>query len=96
VWRWFVLSAMRNGRSISKLTGINISLRFWGSFLICSSLAARECVGRNSSLTQSAHSVRQVLTAYKLWEVSVLFEPTSNQNKVENGRLNSIQTGHLI
>ena len=44
VRRWFVLSAMRNSRSISKLTGINISLRFWGSFLICSSLAARECV----------------------------------------------------
>ena len=42
--RWFVLSAMRSSRSISKLTGINISLRFWGSFLICSSLAARECV----------------------------------------------------
>ena len=32
VRRWFVLSARRNGRSISKLTGINISLRFWGEF----------------------------------------------------------------
>ena len=30
VWRWFVLSAMRNGRSISKLTGINISLNSGG------------------------------------------------------------------
>ena len=30
VRRWFVLSAMRNGRSISKLTGRNISLSFWG------------------------------------------------------------------
>ena len=30
VWHWFVLSAMRNGRSISKLTGRNISLRFLG------------------------------------------------------------------
>ena len=41
VRRWFVLSAMRSGRSISKLTGRNIS--FWGSFR-SSSLAARECV----------------------------------------------------
>ena len=40
---WFVLSAMRNGRSISKLTGRNISLSFWGrSFVISSSLAARD------------------------------------------------------
>ena len=47
VWHWFVLSAMRNGRSISKLTGRNTSPRFWGrSFLISSSLAARECVCR--------------------------------------------------
>ena len=33
--RWFVLSAMRNSRSISKLTGRNISPDFGGrSFLI--------------------------------------------------------------
>ena len=39
------LAAMRNGRSISKLTGRNISLSFWGrSFVIPSSLAARDCI----------------------------------------------------
>ena len=53
VRRWFVLSAMRNGRSISKLTGRNISLSFWGrSFVIPSSLAARDkLTGRNISLS---------------------------------------------
>jgi len=45
VRRWFVLSAMRNGRSISKLTGRNISLSFCGrSFVIPGSLAARDCI----------------------------------------------------
>ena len=46
VRRWFVLSAMRSSKSISKLTGRNTSPRFGRSFLISSSLAARECVYR--------------------------------------------------
>ena len=62
VRRWFVLSAMRNGRSISKLTGSNISLSFWGrSFVIPSSLAARDCIGSNVLRLRSGNGVMHSL-----------------------------------
>ena len=55
---WFVLSAMRNGRSISKLTGRNISLSFWGrSFVISSSLTLTHHSGMQDASNSPAISM---------------------------------------